>query len=104
MKKDFSIVKIGGSQFKVSKGDKLDVEKQMGKEGEKLTFDEVLLVVKKGKTNVGTPVVKSAKVEAKIVEQFKGKKVTTMKYRAKSRYRKKTGHRQQYTKLEIVKI
>ena len=104
MTKDFSIVKMGGSQYKVSVGDKIEIEKVEGKEGDKLSFDEVLLAAKKGKVSIGTPLVKKAKVEAKIKGQIKGKKIKILKYKAKSRYRRRKGHRQRYTRIEIVKI
>ncbi|MBN2015538.1 50S ribosomal protein L21 [Candidatus Dojkabacteria bacterium] len=104
MDKDYAIVKIKGSQYKVSKSDKLEVERIEGKENDKLTFDEVLLTSKKGKVSIGTPTIKGENVEVKIIEQVKGKKIITFKYKAKSRYRKTKGHRQQYTRIEIVKI
>jgi large subunit ribosomal protein L21 len=104
MSKDYSVVKIGGSQYKVSKGDTFEVEKLEGKAGGKLKFSDVLLTSKRGKVSIGTPLVKGAVVEAKIIDQIKGKKVTTFKYEAKSRSRRKRGHRQLYTRVEITKI
>lgn len=104
MGRDFVIVKMGGSQYKVSAQDKLEIEKIEGKNGDKVNFGEVLLTSKKGKVSIGTPTVKGAKVEAKILDQVKGKKIKVFKYRAKSRYRKRKGHRQQYTRIEIVKM
>lgn len=102
--KDFSIVKIGKSQYQVQKGQVFDVEKLDGKKGDKVVFDDVLLTSKKGKTKIGKPFLKGEKVEAKIVEQFKDKKIKIFKYTAKSRYRRKMGHRQQLTKLQVTKI
>lgn len=104
MDKDFAIVKIGSSQYQVSKGDQLEVEKVEAEAGKKLVLTEVLLTTKKGKVTIGAPHVKGAKVEAKVLEHKKGRKVKTLKYRAKSRYRKRTGHRPMYTRIEIVKI
>ena len=104
MNKSFSIVAIGGRQYKVKVGDMLKVEKEDEKEGKTITFDKVLLVSKDGKVTIGTPTVKGAAVVAKVIEQGKGKKVNIFKYKSKSRYRRKMGHRQKYTKLEIIKI
>lgn len=104
MAKDFAVVKIGAAQYKVSKGDNVQVEKLDKEVGKKVVFNEVLLASKKGKLDIGTPTIKSAKVEAKIIEQYKGKKIKVFKYMAKSRYRRHKGHRQNYTKIEITKI
>lgn len=104
MSKDFAVVKIGGGQYKVSKGDKLAVDKQGGEKGDKLSFDNVFFTSKKGKFAIGTPCVKGAKIEVKILEQFRGKKIKILKFKAKSRYRRRMGHRQEYTRIEIVKI
>jgi large subunit ribosomal protein L21 len=101
-----AIIKTGGKQYKVNTGDKLKIEKIEGKEGDKVKFDEVLLVAdEKGKdVKIGTPKVKDAKVEAKILKQARAKKVTVIKYKAKIRYRRKLGHRQHYTEVEIGAI
>lgn len=104
MDQDFAIVKIGGTQYKVSVGDQFDVAKLEGKKGGKVVFDGVLLTSRKGKVAIGTPEVKGAKVEAKILGEVKGKKIRVFKYKAKSRYRKTKGHRQKYTKIEITKV
>jgi large subunit ribosomal protein L21 len=104
MGKNFAVVKIGGRQYKVSVGDQFDIEKEEGKKGDKLTFNEVLLTSKKGKISLGTPTLKGDKVEAKILDQKRGKKVRILKYKAKSRYRRRKGHRQEYTRIEITKI
>ena len=104
MTKDFSIVKIGGRQYKVSKGDLVSVEKLDTEEGKKATFTDVFLSVKKGKVSIGVPAVKGAKVEAKVVEHGKGKKINIFKYKSKTRYRRRIGHRQPFTKMEITKI
>lgn len=104
MTKDYSIVKIGKNQYFVKPKMQLVVEKIDKKAGAKIIFDQVLLSSKKGKILIGKPTIKGAKVEAKIIEQFKGKKIIVFKYRAKSRYRKRKGHRQQYTRIDIIKI
>lgn len=102
----FAIIKTGGKQYKVQKGDVLEVEKlEVGRKKE-VTFKEVLLISDdEKKIEVGTPLVKGAKVQAKVLEpEVKGKKVTIVKFKAKKRYKKKTGFRPKYTKVEISKI
>jgi len=88
----------------VSPGDKIKIEKINKKEGNEVTFKDVLLVKKNRKVEVGTPMVKGAKVVGKIISQGKGKKVIVFKYRSKTRYKKKKGHRQPFTEIEITKI
>jgi len=100
----FAVIKTGGKQYRVSKGDKIKIEKLDAKVGDKVTFDDVLLVVEKDKAKIGTPKVKGAKVETKVLKQAKYKKVVIFKYKAKKRYKKKLGHRQPYTEVEIIKI
>ncbi len=97
----FAIIKTGGKQYKVTEGQTLNVEKLLA-EGN-VTFTDVLLVG--GDTvKVGTPHVEGAKVEATVLGEVKGPKVVIRKYKAKVRYRRKTGHRQKYTKVRIEKI
>ncbi|MFC1627409.1 50S ribosomal protein L21 [Patescibacteria group bacterium] len=100
----FAIIKTGGKQYKVSEGDTLDIEKLEGKAKGKVSFDQVLLVADDKTTKIGKPLVKGAKVTGTIVDQFKGEKVRIAKFKAKSRYRKTMGHRQQLTKVKINKI
>ncbi|MFA6382988.1 MAG: 50S ribosomal protein L21 [Parcubacteria group bacterium] len=99
-----AIIKTGGKQYKVKEGDKIRVEKIEGEEGSKITFDEVLFLGDEKEVKVGTPVVKGAKVEGKILKTSKQKKVTGIKYKAKKRYKVKFGHRQTMTEVEITKI
>ncbi|UZE93038.1 MAG: 50S ribosomal protein L21 [Candidatus Nealsonbacteria bacterium] len=100
----FAIIRTGGKQYIVSPGDKIKIEKINKEEGEKTTFNEVLLL-QKGKTlEIGTPLVKKAKVEATIIKQGKSKKVIVFKYKASKRYKVKKGHRQRFTEVEITKI
>ncbi|MBI2065040.1 MAG: 50S ribosomal protein L21 [Candidatus Yanofskybacteria bacterium] len=99
----FAIIKTGGKQYKVSEGDVLSVEK-LEHETDKVTFDQVLLLASDKDTKVGKPLVLGAKVEAKVVEDGKGKKKMVFKYKSKTRQRKKKGHRQPYTKVQITKI
>ncbi len=100
----YAIVKTGGKQYQVSEGDVLYIEKLDIADGEKVVFEEILVVSKDGDVLVGTPVVEGAKVEGTVLKQGKGKKVIVFKYKPKKDYRKKQGHRQPYTKVQIDKI
>ena len=100
----YAIIQTGGKQYRVSEGDVLSVEKLPVAEGEEVVFDQVLTVVSDSDIKIGKPVVEGAKVTAKVVEHGKGKKILIFKYKAKSNYRKRQGHRQPYTKVEISKI
>ncbi len=88
----------------VSPGDKIKVEKLDKKEGETFVFSDVLLVEKSKKVEIGTPIVKEAKVEAKVLSHGRGDKIIVFKYKAKKRYSRKIGHRQPYTEIEITGI
>ena len=102
---DFAVIKTGGKQYKVAAGDTLTVEKLPDyKEGGKLKFEEVLLMADGTKTVVGDPLIKGAVVEAEFVAEGKGKKILVLRYKNKTNYRKKKGHRQPYTKVKISKI
>ncbi len=100
----YAIIETGGKQYRVSEGDEVLVEKLDKGEGDAVTFDKVLAVVKKGELVVGTPTVSGAKVTGKVVEHGKGKKILVFKYKAKSNYRRRQGHRQPFTKVVIEKI
>ena len=100
----YAIIKTGGKQYKVSEGDVITVEKLAAAVGEVVTFDEVLTVVNDADVKVGKPVVEGAKVTGKVEAQGKGKKIRIFKYKAKSNYRKRQGHRQPFTKVVIEKI
>jgi large subunit ribosomal protein L21 len=100
----YAIIQTGGKQYRVSEGDVLSIEKLTAAEGEEVVFDQVLTVVSDGDIKIGKPVVEGAKVTAKVVEHGKGEKILVFKYKAKSNYRKRQGHRQPYTKVEISKI
>ena len=100
----YAVIKTGGKQYRVSEGDVLNVEKLAVEAGENVVFDKVLTVVNDGDVMIGKPVVEGAKVTAKVVEHGKAKKIFVFKYKAKSNYRKRQGHRQPYTKVEISKI
>ena len=99
-----AIIKTGGKQYIVTPGAKIKIEKIEEKEGKEIVFKEVLLLEKNKKIEIGTPLVKGAKVIGKIVREGKGKKVVVFKYKPKKRYKKKTGHRQPFTEVEILKI
>lgn len=100
----YAIIKTGGKQYRVAKGDVINVEKIVPKRKnqKKVTFEEVLLVNEDGNVLVGTPVVENYKVEGRILEQGKSEKVIVYKYKAKKDYRRKQGHRQPFTKVEIT--
>ena len=100
----YAIIQTGGKQYRVSEGDVLSVEKLPVAEGEEVVFDQVLTVVADCDVKIGKPVLEGAKVTAKVVEHGKGEKILVFKYKAKSNYRKRQGHRQPYTKVEISKI
>ena len=100
----YAVIKTGGKQYRVQQGDVIFVEKIDAQADEAVTFDEVLLVGNDGETKIGTPVVAGAKVEGKVLAQVKSKKIVVYKYKAKKNERKKQGHRQPYTKVEITGI
>ncbi len=100
----YAIIETGGKQYRVKEGDTLLVEKLEAEQGDTITIEDVLAVSKDGKLTVGSPMIDGAKVEARVVEQGKSKKVIIFKYKPKKDYRKKRGHRQPYTKLVIDKI
>lgn len=99
-----AIIKTGGKQYLVSPGDKIKIEKIDVKEGKEITFKEVLLLEKQRKLEIGTPFVKGAKVIGKVLKHGKGKKIIVFKYKSKTRYKVKKGHRQLFTEVEITKI
>ena len=99
-----AIIKTGGKQYLVSPKDKIKIEKIDKKEGQEITFKEVLLVQKGKQLDIGTPLVKTAKVIGKVIRQGKAKKIIIFKYKASKRYKVKKGHRQRFTEVEIVKI
>jgi len=101
---NFAIIKTGAKQYRVTKGDLVKIEKITGEPKDKVEFDQVLLVQKDKTVKIGQPLVKGAKVKAEIVKQARAKKVIVFKYKPKKRYKKKRGHRQNYTQVKILKI
>ena len=99
----YAIIATGGKQYRVSEGDVLYIEKIDAEVDSTVSFD-VLLLGNEGDVKVGTPVVEGVKVEGKVVAQTRGEKIIVFKYKAKKNYRRKQGHRQPYTKVEITKI
>lgn len=99
-----AIIKTGGKQYKVAEGNKIKVEKLEGEAGAKITFSEVLFVGDEKDVKIGEPLLKGAKVEAKIVKQGRHEKVWGIKHKSKKRYKVKFGHKQLFTEVEITKI
>ena len=99
-----AVIKTGGKQYLVSPGQKIKIEKIEGKEGKEVIFKNVLLLEKNKKVEIGNPLIKGAKVIGKIISQGKDKKKIVFKWKAKTRYKVKKGHRQPFTEVEILKI
>jgi large subunit ribosomal protein L21 len=100
----YAIVRSGGKQYRVQQGATIDVERLAAPEGGQVELPDVLLLDEDGRVTVGTPTVPGVKVVAEVVSHGRGPKVTVFKYKAKTRYRKKTGHRQAFTRLAIQRI
>ncbi len=100
----FAVIESGGKQYKVFAGQKVRLEKLLVKEGENFVFDKVLLTADGNKVEIGAPYVLGAKLEGKVLKQGKDKKKIVFRYHSKTRYRKKKGHRQRFTEVEVVKI
>jgi large subunit ribosomal protein L21 len=100
----FAVIKTGGKQYRVQPGDKLKIEKLEVKPGEKIMFDQVLLHVDGEAMKLGTPTVAGALVEATVLQQGRHDKVIVFKFKSKTRRRKKNGHRQPFTEVEITGI
>ncbi len=100
----YAVIKTGGKQHRVSEGELLTVEKLDGGKGDSVVFDDVLMVAKEGEIRVGTPVVEGAKVVGEIVAQVKGPKIYVYKRKRRKGFQKKTGHRQQLTRMKIKEI
>jgi len=105
-KDEFAVIQTGGKQYKVSKGSLVSIEKIKGeyKKGDKISFDKVLLVDDGKDMTIGTPYIAGAKVNAEIVEIGRARKILVVKYKQKSRYLRRNGHRQPYFKIKILSI
>ncbi len=103
---EFAVIKTGGKQYKVSKGDSIKIEKlsDVAKVGDKISFENVLLVDNGKDTTIGTPYIKGAKVEGKLEKIDRHQKVVVIHYKQKSRYYKKAGHQQPYFQVKIESI
>jgi len=99
-----AVIVTGGKQYTVAEGDVLFIEKLNVEAEQTVKFEQVLAVLDGENTKIGAPVVEGAAVEAKVVKNGKGKKIHVLKYKAKKNEKKKIGHRQPYTKVEITKI
>lgn len=104
--KEFAIIETGGKQYRVSEGEIITIEKIKGEfsTGDKVVFENVLMTDNGSESKIGTPYLAGAKVEAELVEEGRAKKVTVIRYKAKSRYFKKKGHRQPFMKVKVTKI
>ena len=100
----YAIVETGGKQYRVKVGDVLSVEKLDGDAGAEVKFERVLLIGGAGDVTVGTPVIEGASVAATIADQYRGEKIVVFKYKPKKNYRRRTGHRQSLTRLQITGI
>ncbi len=101
---DYAIVQTGGKQYKVETGDTFRVESLPGDQGDEVTLEDVLLLSQDGKVTVGGPLVPGARVTTEVVGKGRGKKIIVFKYKPKTRYRRKNGHRQSYTELRVIGI
>uniref|UniRef100_A0A7C4QWY2 Large ribosomal subunit protein bL21 n=1 Tax=candidate division CPR3 bacterium TaxID=2268181 RepID=A0A7C4QWY2_UNCC3 len=99
-----AVVKTGGKQYIVKKDDILDIEKIEGEKGSKISLEDVLLIDDGKDLKIGNPVIEKSKVEIEIIDQFKDKKVIIQKFKRKTGYRVKKGHRQQKTKVKVLDI
>ncbi len=102
MSEKFAVIETGGKQYKISPGEKIKIEKIEGEPGQEIEFDKVLLLKDKEDISLGTPYLEGLKIKGKILEQGREKKKIVFKYHSKTRYRKKKGHRQYFTKVEIL--
>ena len=100
----FAVIRTGGKQYKVQKDDKIEIEKLDVKEGDKIDFDEVLFVGGEKDAKLGSPLIKGAKVAATVIAQKRAPKITVFKKKRRQNYRRKIGHRQNLTLVQITDI
>ena len=98
---DYAVVKTGGKQYKVSPGDIIEVDRMKLQPKEKAVLSDVLLLVTEGKVTLGKPIIKGAEVNGIVLEHFRGEKIRVAKFKAKVRYRRVIGHRQDLTRVKI---
>ena len=99
-----AVIKTGGKQYRVSAGDKLNVESLLGEPGDEFELDQVLMIHDGDDVEIGKPVIEGAKVTAKVIEHGRGDKVMIIKFKRRKHYRRQMGHRQNYTRIEIMGI
>ena len=100
----YAVVKAGGTEYRISKGDVIRVEKMEGKVGDPVTMKDILMVSHEGQVHVGNPLLANAVVTGEIIQQVKGKKVLTYKMKRRKNYRRTKGHRQTYTYIKVSDI
>lgn len=100
---NYAVIKTGGKQYKVSEGDSIEIDR-LDQEKGKVSFDEVLLIVSDGNVKIGKPTISGEKVQAELLENFKGDKIRVSKFKSKVRYRRVTGFRSSLSKVIIGKI
>ena len=100
----YAIIADGGRQYKVEEGQELDIDLRNAASGDKITFDQVLAVSSDDGTKIGQPVVEGATVTAKVLSEVKGEKIYVQKFRRRKDSKRRTGHRQRYTRIRIAKI
>ena len=100
----YAVVKAGGREYRISKGDVIRVEKMEGKVGDPVTMKDILMVSREGQVHVGNPLLANAVVTGEIIQQVKGKKVLTYKMKRRKNYRRTKGHRQTYTYIKVSDI
>jgi len=100
----YAIIQTGGKQYRVQEGDVIRVESIPSDENDKIRLDDVRMVCREGDVTLGTPIVAGAKVTAQVIGNGLGEKVVVFKYKSKTRYRRRKGHRQSYTDLKVTEI
>lgn len=100
----YAVIETGGFQFTVKEGEKLKIPKVEAKPKEKISFDKILLISKDNNPIIGTPYIKGAKIEAEVLNHGKDKKIVVFKFKKRVKYRRKKGHRQDFTEVQIKKI
>jgi large subunit ribosomal protein L21 len=100
----YAVIKTGGKQYKVSAGDKISIEKLTAEKGSKVVFDDVLLIGDGERLITGSPTIKGSSVHAEVLDQFKDDKIIVFKKKRRQNYRRKNGHRQNLTKIEIKEV